>query len=206
LPNSIAFRDDLVITEGDTVRQFLLLSGAHNSTMSERVGFTPVRVVCMNTLAQSHSASGSMLLRIKHTKGMKDTLDLARRLIDVVHGEFAATAEQYRQLAKLPINQRDVERYVRYVLGYDPEIRHQDLPAKSRTILENIFARYESPRGSINSDRTWWRAYNSVTEHLTFGAGRSAENRLRSSWFGPNSEKNRFALETALVMGGVQSN
>jgi hypothetical protein len=75
-------RDPLVIAQGDEVEKFLLLSHGHDGSLAVRVGFTPVRVVCANTLAMAHGADASKLLRVKHTKDVHDNLSNIREVIN----------------------------------------------------------------------------------------------------------------------------
>src|SRR4051794_34975099 len=68
-------REPLVIADGDEVRKFVLLSNSHDGSSSLRVGFTPIRVVCANTLSLAHAdAAGSRLIRVRHTSRLQDNL------------------------------------------------------------------------------------------------------------------------------------
>ena len=51
-------RDPLVIAEGDEVEKFILLSHGHDGSLAVRCGFTPIRVVCQNTLSMAHGSAG----------------------------------------------------------------------------------------------------------------------------------------------------
>jgi len=194
-------RDPLVIAEGDTVEKFLLLSHGHDGSLAVRCGFTPVRVVCANTLAMAHGSDTSKLIRLKHTKDVLENLANVREIMDLANAEFEATAEQYRLLARRSINQADLRRYVKKVFKVEDD---QDTGTRMANIMEEVMALAEAGRGNnLPSIRgTYWSAYNGVSEWLTYSRGRSEDNRLNSLWFGDSANTNRHALEVALDMAG----
>ncbi len=194
-------RDPLVIAEGDTVEKFLLLSHGHDGSLAVRCGFTPVRVVCANTLAMAHGSDTSKLIRLKHTKDVLENLANVREIMDLANTEFEATAEQYRLLARRSINQTDLRRYVKTVFKVEDD---QDTGTRMANIMEEVMALAEAGRGNnLPSIRgTYWSAYNGVSEWLTYSRGRSEDNRLNSLWFGDSANTNRHALEVALDMAG----
>jgi phage/plasmid-like protein (TIGR03299 family) len=194
-------RDPLVIAEGDTVEKFILLSHGHDGSLAVRCGFTPVRVVCANTLAMAHGSDASKLIRVKHTKEILMNLANIREVMDLANAEFEATAEQYRLLARKSINQADLRRYVKKVFKVEDD---QDTGTRMANIMEEVMALAEAGRGNnLPSIRgTYWSAYNGVSEWLTYQRGRSEDNRLNSLWFGDSANTNRHALEVALDMAG----
>jgi phage/plasmid-like protein (TIGR03299 family) len=194
-------RDPLVIAEGDTVEKFLLLSHGHDGSLAVRCGFTPIRVVCANTLAMAHGCDTSKLIRLKHTKDVLENLANVREIMNLANAEFEATAEQYRLLARRSINQADLRRYVKKVFKVEDG---QDTGTRMANIMEEVMALAEAGRGNnLPSIRgTYWSAYNGVSEWLTYSRGRSEDNRLNSLWFGDSANTNRHALEVALEMAG----
>jgi phage/plasmid-like protein (TIGR03299 family) len=58
----IAENSDVGIVGDDIVRKYLLLSNSHDGTTAVRVGFTPIRVVCANTLAMAVRNGQSQLI------------------------------------------------------------------------------------------------------------------------------------------------
>jgi phage/plasmid-like protein (TIGR03299 family) len=191
-------RDPLVIAQGDQVEKYLLLSHGHDGSLAVRVGFTPVRVVCANTLAMAHGSDASKLIRCKHTKDLRQNLENIREVMDTANQQFEATAEQYRLLARKSINQTDLRKYVRRVLKVE-----DDQPStRTKNVMDEIIGLCESGRGNTlpSVSGTYWSAYNGVTEWLSYQRGHSQENRVNSLWFGPSAETNRQALEIALDM------
>lgn len=192
-------RQPLSIAPGDDVEKFVLLSHGHDGTLAVRAGFTPIRVVCQNTLSMSHGSDASKLIRIKHTRDVLTNLANIREVMNLANAEFEATAEQYRLLARKSINQADLRKYVKRVLKVEDGL---GLSTRSLNIVEEIVRLAETGRGNdLPSVRgTLWTAYNGVSEFLTYNRGRSADNRLNSLWFGEGLNANRHALEIALAM------
>src|SRR5262245_12202528 len=107
-------RDPIVVARDDEVQKYLLLSHGHDGSLAVRVGFTPIRVVCNNTLTLAHGHGGE-LVRMRHSASLEGNLANLRETIDAVNAKFEATAEQYRRLAGKSINQADLKKYVKLV-------------------------------------------------------------------------------------------
>jgi phage/plasmid-like protein (TIGR03299 family) len=138
-------REPLVIGDGDEIRKFVLLSNSRDGTTSVRVGFTPIRVVCANTLALANAdKAGSRLIRVRHTRRLADNLEALQEVMALADREFTATAEQYRRLRDKGINQNDLARYVRQVF----QIESKQLNGQQRRILESCFRLFEEGRGA----------------------------------------------------------
>jgi len=192
-------REPLVIAEGDEVEKYLLLSHSHDGSLAVRVGFTPIRVVCQNTLSMAHNADASKLIRVKHSKSVHEHLENIREVMNLANAQFEATAEQYRLLARKDINQADLEKYVRKVFKIDEA---NEVSSRMQNILDEVVGLAEAGVGNnLPSVRgTYWAAYNGVTEYLSHQHGRNESNRLNSLWFGENAHVNRHALDTAVEM------
>jgi phage/plasmid-like protein (TIGR03299 family) len=191
---------DLPIVGDDVVRKFLLLSNSHDGTISVRVGFTPVRVVCANTLAMAHNNDASQLIRIRHGKNTLTDLENVREVINLANQTFEATAEQYRKLATKTVNSADLRKYIKVVLGITEE--DKDLSTRSANQILEVTCLFENGRGNnlIGVRGTAWAAYNAATEYLSHSAGRNADSRYNSLWFGENANRNQTALNEALKL------
>lgn len=193
----------LEVAAGDQVESYILLSNSHDGTLAVRVGFTPIRVVCQNTLSMAHGNAASKLLRVRHTAAVKDTLNQIRDVMDLARQEFFATAAQYRQLAQRHINPIDLRKYVRKVFEVDEQDPRED-STRIKNIMDDVVTRSILGVGNeIPSVRgTYWTAYNGVTEWLTYARGSNQDTRLNSLWFGNGADLSKRALEIALAMAG----
>ena len=196
-------RDPSEIVSGDEVQKFILLSNSHDGTTAIRVGYTPIRVVCANTLAFAHSHSDGQLLRIRHTRSAQANLDNVRDIMDNINMQFEATADQFRFLASRDFNQADVCKYVKTLLGIDKKAE-EDIKTRTRKIMEEVLGTIEGPKQNMPGVRgTWWAAYNGYNEYLNYTKGRTTNNRMESLWFGQNGNNNKKALNLALDMANA---
>jgi len=191
-------RDNSEIVSGDDVCKFILLSNSHNGTTAIRVGYTPIRVVCANTMAMAHNNSASKLIRIRHTRSSQKHLEQVRDIMDNINAEFEATADQFRFLASKSFNQADITRYVKTLVGVE-KTPDEDIKTRTRNILDDILSRIEGPKQSAANVRgTWWAAYNGYNEYLNYAKGRTNDNRIDSLWFGQGANDNSKSLNLAL--------
>lgn len=196
--------DPIEVVKDDVVDRFLLLSNSHDGTLAVRCGFSPIRVVCMNTLSVAHSSKTSKLLRVRHTDKTMDALKVVRDTMNVVNQEFLATSEQYKLLAKHRIP--DLKEYVRLVFNpvLEPAVKQENAEDQEDGILR-IFSRIEKhyEKECIDTpaiEGSIWAGYNAVTSFLTHERGRSVDTRLDSLWFGASHKANQQALSIGVQM------
>lgn len=199
-------RDPLVIGKDDEVNKYVLLSNGHDGTLAVRVGFTPIRVVCSNTLAMSHSHRASKLLRIRHTSKTVDTLTKVREVMNLADASFEAEAEQYRKLARTPINRDDFTKFVTKVFAVKKLDDNGDEmpPVPTTRVLEGVSKLFEEGRGAqLETARgTVWGAYQAINEYLGYERGSDNDIRLDSMWYGDAAKKNQTALQYAYQLVG----
>jgi len=191
---------EMDVVRGDSVIGYFLVSNSHDGTLTLRMGFTGVRVVCMNTLTLAMSGD---LIRLRHTESAVEALTELKDIIDWKKREFSATVESMRSLARKGVVESTIRDYVRRV--FEPEIRKEtvvdeDMNAKVEKMTAKIIPLFEAGRGNDlpNVRGTAWAMYNSVTEFMTWHRGRSVDTRLDSLWFGDNGRINARALTEAL--------
>jgi phage/plasmid-like protein (TIGR03299 family) len=197
-------RDPSEIVKEDIVEKYILLSNSHDGTTAIRTGYTPIRVVCANTLAAAHYSNESKLIRVRHTASAQVNLDKVRDVMNNIDAEFNATAEQYRFLASRNFNQDDVKKYVKLIVGVN-ELKEDDISTRSKNIMADMLERiFDGPKQQLAGvSGTWWAAYNGVNEYYNYKAGRNNENRLNNLWFGAGVADNRAALELAVNLANA---
>lgn len=196
--------DSVIVSKADDrVQKYILLSNSHDGSLAVRVGYTPIRVVCNNTLSMAVNGRDSALIRLKHTSNVVENLKDISAIMDAANATFEATAEQYRLLANRNINAKDLEKYIKIVFATKKQIQEaesaEDLNSGSR-VMADIIQLFETGKGNDlpGVKGTMWAAYNAVTEFVQYKRGTSDEGRLNELWFGQGATLNKRALEKAV--------
>jgi len=193
-------RDPVDVVDGDAIRKYALLSNSHDGTLAIRVGFTPIRVVCANTMALAHGDAGSALMRIRHTKGASEALEAVRKAMVIADQSFEATIDQLRLMARKGVVMEDLKAMVKEV--FKPQVTLKDgaeEAADCERLMGKIIPLFEHGRGNDlpGVAGTAYGAYNATVEFLQYERGRSADNRLDSLWFGDAARLNQRAFQAA---------
>jgi phage/plasmid-like protein (TIGR03299 family) len=110
---------DVIRVIGDDIAEkFLLLSNSHDGTSSVQVKFTPIRVVCQNTLTMALSEGRS--IRIHHTPGLERQLKLAQTNLGIIETRFGEIGRAFRRMQSVSMNTERLTKFVSRVLP-DPK-------------------------------------------------------------------------------------
>lgn len=196
---------DIEIVSGDRVERYLLLTHRHDGTGAIQVKFTPVRVVCQNTLNQALSEGPAF--RVAHKKSMYARLDKAAQALAIVLEHSKAVEEAFRTMALLPLNAGLIAGYLESVFplpepGNDPQKSER---ARSQVQRNRVRSRelWESGNGNdLPGVRgTLWAAYNGVAEYADFGLTKARDGKwLNGLWFGESYRVKTAAFNVAMKM------
>lgn len=194
---SITKGNDLEILDGDYVKKYLLLSTAHDGTLSTRFGYTPTRVVCANTLRAA--LEYSQTFSIRHNVNIVANLEAIAETLNLADQAFEATADQYRKLTKKVINKDKLEEYVKVVFFGDAD------SSRGKKVVKKVTELSETGRGTeIPGVRgTVWGAFNAVVEYLQYEYGNDKttdDTRVAQLWYGQNGNLSQRALDNALKL------
>ena len=173
----------------DITDKYLLLSNSHDGLSSVQIKFTPIRVVCQNTLTQALSQGPA--LRIQHTRDVKRRVQDAQQLLGLVNRRYDGLAETFKLMARLKINQERLAEYLKAVFPdprkTDPE-DEDDNQALRRVQQARFKAEVFFVEGRGNKlggvAGTLWAAYNGVTEMIDYPLTGTGQHHLESIWFG----------------------
>jgi phage/plasmid-like protein (TIGR03299 family) len=105
--------EDLSLTETDIIKRFLLLSNSHDGHGAVSIRFTPIRVVCQNTLNWALKG-GSAVIAVRHTKNVSSNLirDQAEKLRVLTDKVYADMRNLCQRMLRTKVNEAEKLRYL----------------------------------------------------------------------------------------------
>ena len=174
----------------DSVESYLLFSNPHQYGKSIDVRFTPIRVVCNNTLTLSLNQNVDQYVRMGHQRPFK--AEEAMATLGMAHQKMETYKEAAEYLCQKSYTSEQMVDYFNQVF---PSASSRD-SNKSREAQEVM----HTQAGANLGEGTFWQLFNTVTYMTDHTLGRNNDTRLQSSWYGANQNVKKKALELAVNM------
>jgi phage/plasmid-like protein (TIGR03299 family) len=174
----------------DSVESYLLFSNPHQYGKSIDVRFTPIRVVCNNTLTLSLNQNVDQYVRMGHQRPFN--AEDAMATLGMAHQKLETYKEAAEYLCQKSYTSEQMVDYFNQVF---PSASSRD-SNKSREAQEVM----HTQAGANLGEGTFWQLFNTVTYMTDHTLGRNNDTRLQSSWYGANQNVKKKALELAVSM------
>lgn len=183
---------------GDQVDSYMLFSNPHVYGKSIDIRFTPIRVVCNNTLTFAINSQSQRAVKVGHRTAFN--ADNVKTTMGIAHEKFA----KYKEMAQFLGQKRfSVDALMQYYNEVFPLTSGQskqeqvNVDTVSR-MAKQAYSVLDTQPGAEFAAGSWWQAFNSVTYVTDHLQGRNSDNRLHSQWFGQNQLRKVKAAEKAV--------
>lgn len=206
-------KDGFRLAGDDEVKGYLLLNNSHQVGKAMTIMFTPIRVVCNNTLTQAlQDATSQNRFRVLHLQMFdEEVMRAAEEALGLSSERMDAFKEQAQFLSSKQVKRpHDVDNFIAELFQPATLIERgkakdeSKLPPLRDEFKRNALAVSEafemSPGSTMKSAKgTWWGALNAVTYVVDHPTRSTQEgNGLYSAWFGSGANMKRKALTKAL--------
>lgn len=197
----VQLQDRIVIAGDDVVNRFLLLSNTHDGSGAVTIRFTPVRVVCQNTLSYAMKRS-SGVISVRHTRNIAGNLAKAqaaqlRRIIEKV---FHDADDLFSRMAMMEMGAVQTERFLEALFPRsEKQVKEGSYPERWYRVDAILNDQRVTP---VNTRHTLWALYNAVVRDEDFRASteKAPDARAQRIWFGSGHELKMRALQQARKM------
>lgn len=201
--------DDIIIAKKENVEKYLVLTNSHDGTTALRMYFTPVRVVCQNTLILSLRDAKDGI-SIRHVGSISKKIEEAQRVLGIAKKFYDDFSMISQKMADRKMTPEEVERYFHLIVFEGrPETGNSHV-LKNR--IDNLTQLFEVGKGNdvAGVRGSVWAALNSVTEYIDHYRKIKNEeddktNRMKSLFFGNGAIIKRRAHEAALQLIGIKN-
>lgn len=189
-------KESFELFKGDRIDSYLLFSNFHKYGFSTDVRFTPIRVVCNNTLTLSLNSTVERMVKISHRREFQ--AEDVKSMLGIATDKLSKYKEMAQFLGSKRATKEKSMDYFRTIFpgGVEEEKGEIKLSRNAKTALEIM----NTQPGADFAKGTFWQLFNTVTYMTDHLLGRSADNRLTNAWYGHNKKLKTRALETAVEM------
>ena len=201
---------EIRVLNDDVTKKFIVLTNSHDGSKAIRAFFTPVRIVCWNTLNIALKDSSHMA-SIRHKGDYTAKFQEAAKLMGITNAYYEKVGEIYERMAATKLDRIALMFYTKelWPLPKPPTDRTGTKEEKYELVKSLVKERRvqmvklaDHGAGSEMSKGTVWGAFNSATELLDhyYKNYRSYNNWTKDVWFGKVARQKQRAFELAVEL------
>jgi phage/plasmid-like protein (TIGR03299 family) len=185
----VKLSENIVIKKHDAIEKYLLLSNSHDGRGAVTVRFTPIRVVCQNTLSYAMKESKG-IVSVRHTKNISRYLAdaQAEELRKIIEHVFSDAEHLFGAMAAKEITVEHIDATLDIIF---PRTEIQKKERKQPERWQRIKAILDDERVTPRDTRgTLWGLYNAIVRDEDFRKTRETllDSRLERVWFGSGND------------------
>lgn len=198
---------NLKVTDGDEIERYLILANGHDGSLSFRAFWSPIRVVCQNTLnAALRGVKDGVVFY--HFLNVSKRMDEARQILGLADTYYTRLGEQFKALLAVSIGESEFRSYLDEVFPIDTGATKAAVTLNQK-VRAQVVQNFHEGRGADVAGKTAWGAYNAVTEYIDHQKTQlkadeqtRKDRRFESILLGSGKDLQQHAFDTALELAG----
>lgn len=205
------------VGSGDMIEKYLFLTTSHDGYGSITAAFTPVRIVCANTL-NAAMRNHTNAIKIRHTANAKERLEQAHSVMGISNKLSGELEQLFNQWAKVRITEPEIKKLIQLAMVPNREVLHNlqtgntdELSTCFKNMVDNVYeyAMTSPTQLQETTKGTLFGAYNSVTGYFqNVRSYKDSEAKLKSVLYGGTAQlrsQAAFNLCTDFAKKGSES-
>ncbi len=194
---------NILISKDDVVEKYLCLTNSHDGTSALRVFFTPIRVVCQNTLSMALKDRCSTV-SIKHTENCGEKISKAREVLGLALDFYNEVEKDFKVLARTKVTAQQTTSYFEQLLHINQK-DEKEISTRKRNVMSEMISLSENGKGNAPFRGTAWALYNGVTEYVDHfatikGVKQDPTKRTQNIVFGSGARTKERAFDLAMAL------
>lgn len=201
------------VGDGDNIDKYLLLYNTHDGSGAVRIFFTPVRVVCYNTLMLALEGARKTTFSIRHSANLSSKIKEARNALNIVNQYSHEIEDIFGSMTQVKLEEPQLQKYLAkiYLSKEQQEIVAnkgiKELSTRQTNIIgATLDCYYRAPGQNLATTRnTLYGAYNAVTAYMRYAKDYTDDTQLISLVEGNTRDtlKKAYSLANDIVNRGA---
>ena len=195
--------DYIRVGKEDMIEKYLFLTTSHDGFGSITAAFTPVRIVCHNTL---HAAlrNCTNTIKIRHTQNAKDRLEEAHKVMGISNQLAGQLEEVFNHWTKISITDAEVKKLIQQAMAPSKEVlqnlhlgKEDELSTNFKNICDNVseYGMSASTQQTETTKGTVFGVYNAVTGYFqNVRSYKDGEAKLKSILYSTGLQRTQKAF------------
>lgn len=200
---------DDILVHGDKVDSYLVFTNSHDGSTGVKILFTPIRVICQNTLNAAIRTSTNYI-SFRHTKNVHSNINIASEILGICSKQTAALNEYYNLLFKTKVDDRTaVDVFGDIVLTTDEltkikatghtveevanhlyfALNDAEISTQKANVLSGMVDYYNMGIGQKEIIGTGWGVYNAVSGYYSNVDNNEGQKRMDTLLYGDRANK-----------------
>ena len=192
-----------MLVRGEKVEKYIMLTNSHDGTSTIIAGFTPIRVVCNNTLTAALKNLDNKV-SISHTASAESKLRQASMVMGIASKYMNEVNQVFDDMTKRKMTDLEMAFFIESVLKNGAS---DDSGEETSTRMKNMvnqvhsFAITHPTQTTEAAYRTMWGAYNSISGYYNYLKDyKSADQKMKDLTYGYANDKINKAFDLAVSM------
>jgi len=196
--------DFIRVGKDDLIEQYLFLTTSHDGYGSITAAFTPVRIVCANTLnaAMRNHSNG---IKIRHTASANERLKQAHQLLGITNQLADELEEVFNHWSKIRITDNAVKHLIQIAMAPNKEVlqnlqngKQDELSTTYNNMVSSVmeYALTSPTQQEATTKGTLFGAYNAVTGYFQNVRNfKDDESKFKSIMYGTGLQRSQTAFD-----------
>jgi phage/plasmid-like protein (TIGR03299 family) len=193
-----------MLVRGERVEKYIMLTNSHDGTSTIIAGFTPIRVVCNNTLTAALKKLDNKV-SISHTASAESRLKEASRVMGIASKYMDEVNMTFESMTTRKLSDLEMKYFIETVMKTSMKEDKSDKEASTRmkNLVDQVysFAITHPTQTTEAAYRTLWGAYNGISGYYNFLKDyKNADQKMKDMNYGYANDKIAKAFDQAVVM------
>lgn len=209
---------DNILVKGDPVENYLVFTNSHDGSSGVKILFTPIRVICQNTLNAAIRSSKNFV-SFRHTTSVHSSIEAAKELLGICKVQTEELSEVFNYMHDIKMDDKKMFDIMANVIFTEAElnrikqtnhtieqvanryfyaINDAELSTQKVNIFTNMIDYYDRGFGQKEIKGTGWGVYNAISGYYSNIDNAIGEKRMDTLLYGDRSRKIAMAGDLIL--------